>query len=80
MFVTFYFGILGQLWYLIVSIPDLCHLSYFDHAKVFDLLCIFAVVFYGIGNLCKRHQRNVYGDWDFLADIQRRFGSTFLNK
>ena len=23
-------GILGQLWYLIVSIPDLCTLTYFD--------------------------------------------------
>ena len=28
-FVTFPNGILGQLWYLIVLIPDLCHLSYF---------------------------------------------------
>ena len=28
-FVTFPCGILGQLWYLIVSIPDLCRLSYF---------------------------------------------------
>ena len=28
-FVTFPFGILGQVWYLIVSIPDLCQLSYF---------------------------------------------------
>ena len=27
--VTFPCGILGQVWYLIVSIPDLCHLSYF---------------------------------------------------
>ena len=27
--VTFPFGILGQVWYLIVSIPDLCPLSYF---------------------------------------------------
>ena len=26
-FVTFPFGALGQVWYLIVSIPDLCHLS-----------------------------------------------------
>ena len=26
--VTFPFGILGQLWFLIVSIPDLCHLSH----------------------------------------------------
>ena len=22
-------GVLGQVWYLIVSFPDLCHLSYF---------------------------------------------------
>ena len=28
-FVTFPFGILGQVWYLIVSIPDPCCLSYF---------------------------------------------------
>ena len=29
-FVAFPCDILGQVWYLIVSIPDLCHLSYFD--------------------------------------------------
>ena len=29
MIVTFPFGILGQVWYLIVLIPDLCPLSYF---------------------------------------------------
>ena len=29
-FGTFPCGILGQVWYLIVSIPDLCRLSYFD--------------------------------------------------
>ena len=28
-FVTFPCGILGQVWYLIVSIPDICRLSYF---------------------------------------------------
>ena len=28
-FVTFTCGILGQVWYLIVSFPDLCRLSYF---------------------------------------------------
>ena len=28
-FVTFPCGILGQVWYLIVLIPDLCQLSYF---------------------------------------------------
>ena len=29
MIVTFTLGILGQVWYLIVLIPDLCPLSYF---------------------------------------------------
>ena len=29
-FVTFPSGILGQMWYLIVSIPDLCLISYFE--------------------------------------------------
>ena len=28
-FVIFPYGVLGQLWYLIVSIPDLCLLAYF---------------------------------------------------
>ena len=28
LFVTSQCGILGQVWYLIVSIPNLCHLSY----------------------------------------------------
>ena len=28
-FVTFPCGILGQVWYLIVLIPDLCRISYF---------------------------------------------------
>ena len=32
-FVTFPCGILGQVWYLIVSIPDLCHLSYFERTQ-----------------------------------------------
>ena len=30
-FVTFPFGILGQVWYFIVSIPDPCCLSYLDN-------------------------------------------------
>ena len=33
-FVTFPFGILGQAWYLIVSIPDLCPLSYFHAVRI----------------------------------------------
>ena len=39
-FVAFPCGILGQVLHFIVSIPDLCHLSYFDpmtHFFPFDL-------------------------------------------
>ena len=32
-FVTFPSGNLGQVWYLIVSFPDLCRLSYFHSVK-----------------------------------------------
>ena len=32
--ITFPFGILGQVWYLIVSIPDLCPISYFHTARI----------------------------------------------
>ena len=32
-FVTFPCSILGQVWYLIVSIPDLCRLSYFYRSR-----------------------------------------------
>ena len=34
-FVTFPCGILGQVWYLIVSIPDHCRLSYF--VKIYNV-------------------------------------------
>ena len=34
-FVTFPCGILGQVWYLIVLIPDLCHLSYYYNLRAF---------------------------------------------
>ena len=33
-FVTFPCGILGQVWYLIVSIPDHCHLSHFNQPVI----------------------------------------------
>ena len=35
-FVTFPFGILGQVWYLIVSIPDPCCLSYYYVSHMFQ--------------------------------------------
>ena len=35
-FVTFPCSIFGQMWYLIVSIPDFCQLSYIMGVGVFD--------------------------------------------
>ena len=44
-FVTFPCGILGQVWYLIVLIPDLCHLSYLHCIGniVTDVFCLFSI-------------------------------------
>ena len=42
-FVTFPCGILGHVWYLIVTIPDLCQLSYFACVKIFLLRFIIDV-------------------------------------
>ena len=36
-FVTYPCAILDPVWYLIISIPDLCHLSYFDMS---DHVCV----------------------------------------
>ena len=40
-FATFPCGILGQVWYLIVSFPDLCRLSYFV-VRMADILLNYA--------------------------------------
>ena len=39
-FVSFPYGVLGQVWYLIVSIPDLCLLSYFELQYLNDKMSI----------------------------------------
>ena len=37
-FVTFPCGVLSQVWYLIVSLPDLCCLTYFVHYNFLKLI------------------------------------------
>ena len=39
-FVTFPCGILGQVWYQIVSFPDLCHLFYFEFPNYDEFLSL----------------------------------------
>ena len=38
-FVTFPYGILGQVWYSIVSFPDLCRISYFENVSIAHFYC-----------------------------------------
>ena len=39
-FITFPFGILGQVWHLIVSFPDLCLLSYLEAELLKSDVCL----------------------------------------
>ena len=51
-FVTFPCDIMGQVWYLIVSMPDLCRLSYFYGGRsvaVHSLLIVASTV---VGGVC----------------------------
>ena len=44
-FVTFLCGVLSQVWYLIISIPDLCLFTYFYYSVVSGMIpCL---IFYG---------------------------------
>ena len=80
--VTFPCGILGQVWYLIVSFPDLCRLSYFQRQLYSQswLLCGYpydALILRSFDTLMKRKfsfLRNIQYlnlinfQWLFLAD------------
>ena len=43
-FATFSCGALGQVWYLIVSIPDLCLLTYYKYILLYDIVAPDSVV------------------------------------
>ena len=49
-FVTFPFGILGQVWYLIESIPDPCCLSYYITARSYILFVFYCVLSYDVAS------------------------------
>ena len=51
-FVTFLFGVLGQMWYLIVLIPALCHLSY--SYLICVSFCINAVILLTIWDIANK--------------------------
>ena len=64
-------GILGQVWYLIVSIPDLCNLIYFEIWAEFNVLQIFIYV-----------HKNLFApqSWDLLEKLALIFLYNFHHK
>ena len=66
-FVTFPSGILGQVWYLIESIPDICRLSYFATVGWKSLFeCFFFYLQAGVRSLLTKC------DIAFIDDYQNR--------
>ena len=57
MYLSFFYGILGQVWYLSVSIPDLCLLPYF---------------YSPIRSYKNKNAKGLYTDMVFL-DLQKAF-------
>ena len=49
-FVTFPWGFLGQVWYLVVSFPDLCMLSFFDMIKGHHISKAIVSIFYKVND------------------------------
>ena len=63
-FVTFPCGILGQVWYLIVSFPDLCRLSYFTYRS--------ALILFSLLNEMRKSAK-----YEALLSILSLFGNKF---
>ena len=63
-FVTFQCGILGQAWYLIVLIPDLWRLSYFDTEVIVEtnvvVFLLKTIVSFNSGNIKTENLSNYY--------------------
>ena len=57
-------GILGQVWYLIVSIPDLCTITYFSYVDLHVKMCV--VLFAAF---------NIIWKWDNLVSLRPHYFS-----
>ena len=91
-FVNFPCGILDQLWYLIVSIPDLCHISCICFSKgvailsfvlmwqvyCFFLCCKSEQLFHKLALGCNLNMFTVY-DHTLLVDLFLNIDTSFFN-
>ena len=69
-FVTFPCGILGQVWYLFVSFPDLCRLNYFDLDRNCLIFCWHSLKIFFKKLILKKHQQTTKKDAK-LSSLQR---------
>ena len=70
-FVTFPCVVLGQVWYLIVSIPDLCFLPYFDslvYFRLLDMIHVMTFDFHGSWESELAHNSPLYPRTNQLGD------------
>ena len=67
-------GILGQVWYLIVSIPDLCNLTYFEcQTAIFGLSSNVKIGFWMLKNVIRPDLECQKGFWMSKYDIPLQF-------
>ena len=69
------FGILGQVWYLIVSIPDLCTLTYFYKLSTRDFV-IYLICKQQKARACLNVQSRQSLCWSQRRDIDKDSGTT----
>ena len=63
-------GILGQVWYLIVSIPDLCNLTYFVNFEyIFDEICFTGDYHPTLDNNLKQFTKSVQQYIAFVTQV-----------
>ena len=62
MIAVFFLRKKGQVWYLIVSIPDLCTLTYFGHSTIYATATFFSI-------LKNYFYINFYAHGTFFADF-----------
>ena len=70
-FITFPCGVLGQVWNLIVSIPDLCVLPYFDslvYFRLLDMIHVMTFDFHGSWESELAHNSPLYPRTNQLGD------------
>ena len=66
-----YHGILGQVWYLIVSIPDVCTLTYFKDIVNLAIILVPLIMILSRGHTEQIKGLSLLGDNDLLTGVNK---------